>query len=210
MQKNGFTIIEVIVVFLLILGVTFFVLPKSLDNTRQASFISKWSAKYSEIEYMFSVITAQQDSMLKQQLQVAQTENDRKKILLESVKPYLRITSEVKDGYYQKYMNGTEVTACGRYFFNNFYQTENNEIIGLKWIAKKCEGNNVCGFISIDLNGKEPPNTWGHDIFAVNVYKSKIEPLGQGIDPDILKTDCSRFGFGLYCSYYYLIGGKFD
>lgn len=211
MQKQGFTIVEVVVVFLLILGVTFLILPTSLDNTRQARFISKWNEKYSEIEYMFSVISAQQDSELKEKFSKAQNNNDRKKILLETIKPYMRITTELKPkDYTQKYMNGTPVCACGRYYFNSFYNTSSNEIIGLKWITKNCENGTVCGLISIDLNGIDPPNTWGYDIFGVNVFKNKIEPFGKDIEPDVLKSDCSRFGYGLYCSYYYLMGGKFD
>lgn len=210
MRKNGFTIVEVVVVFLLILGVTFLILPRSLDTTRQARFVSKWSEKYSEMEYMFSVVSAQQDSRLKEKFSQAQDNNDRKKILLETIKPYLRITSEENSKYQPKYMNGSLVTSSGRYYFNSYYKTSSSEIVGLKWITKNCIGGTVCGIISIDLNGIDPPNIWGRDIFGINVLNTGIEPLGKGLESDILRNDCSKFGFGLYCSYYYLMGGKFD
>ena len=208
--RNGFTIIEVSVVFLLILAVTFFVLPKSLDNTRQAKLISKWTQRYSELQYMFSVIKAQQDSSLKEEFKKARDEDGKNEILLNTIKPYLRITSEVKSGYKQAYMNQTFVPEDSRYYFNKFYSTNAGDIIGLKWINEKCKEDEVCAIISMDINGEIPPNTWGYDVFGINVFKDKIEPLGKEANPDYLNIDCSKEGYGIYCSYYYLIGGKFD
>lgn len=211
MHKAGFTIIEVVVVFLLILGVTFFILPMSLDTTRQARFISKWSEKYSQLEYMFSVIKAQKDSEIQQGFDTAQTNDDRRKIILEQIKPYLRITSEVKsDDYHQYYMNGDAIGETGLYYFKNFYLTDADEVIGLKWIKEDCTDGNVCGIMSFDVNGINPPNTWGYDVYGINIMKDKIEPIGKNIDQDTLKKNCSKKSYGVYCSYYYLIGGKFD
>lgn len=194
MRKNGFTIIEVVVVFLLMLGVLFLVLPKSLDSTKQARFISKWSEKFSELEYMFSVLKIQKNDKLQDKM----------------IKPYLRITSEVKIPYRQKFMNGIEVTSQSKYYFDKFYFTSSNEVIGLKFVNPDCKDKDLCSIISIDVNGTNPPNKWGYDIFGINVFFDRIEPLGQDISFDDLKTDCSKYGSGLYCSYYYLIGGKFD
>ena len=194
MQKNGFTIIEVVVVFLLILAVTFFVFPKSLDNTRQAKLISKWTQKYSELQYMFSVINAQQDGEIQEK----------------TIKSYLRITSKVPSNYKQYYMNKQVVPSNSEYYFNEFYLTGSGEIVGLKLINEKCKTNVVCAIITFDVNGLNPPNTWGYDVFGINVFKEKIEPLGKDINSDFLKLDCSKKGSGVYCSYYYLIGGRFD
>ena len=211
MHKNGFTIIEVVVVFLLILGVTFLILPKSLNNTKQARFISKWTEKYSQLEYMFSVIKAQKVDEIKKDFIKAQNNNDRKNILLETIKPYLRITSEVNSLYYkQHYMSKELVQSTDKYYFVNFYKTDSNEIIGLKWIKSNCKNDEVCAIISFDINGLDSPNTWGYDIYGINLLNNKIEPLGKNVESDTLKNDCSKHGFGIYCSYYYLIGGAFD
>jgi len=210
MRKTGFTIIEVVVVFLLILGVTFLILPKSLDSTKQARFISKWNETYTKLEYMFSVISAQKDSEIKEKLTVANNDNARKKIILETIKPYLRITSEVKTPYTQYYMNGNEVMSTDNYHFDNFYFTSSNEIVGLKLINSNCKKKEICTLMTFDINGSEVPNKWGYDIFGINVLKNGIEPLGKDLDFESLKKDCSKYGFGLSCSYYYLIGGKFD
>lgn len=210
MSKRGFTIIEVVVVFLLMLGVVFLVLPKSLDTTRQARFISKWSEKLSELEYMFSVIKAQKDGEIKEQFNKTQNYNDEEKLLVETLKPYLRITSEVKTVYTPLFMDKTFATSGTQYYFDKFYFTSSNEILGIKLLNPDCENEEVCAIVLIDLNGIKPPNTWGYDVYGINVFPNKIEPFGKGIDPDILRRNCSRRGSGLYCSYYYLIGGRFD
>lgn len=211
MRKNGFTIIEVIAVFLLILGVTFFILPMSLDNTKQARLISKWTEVYSEMEYMFSVIKAQTDGYLEEQFKRAPDNKGRTELLLGVVRPYLRIKSGVATSdYSQSYMNKTPVRENDRYYFDNFYYTSSDQIVGLKWFTKNCKDETVCGVIAMDVNGITPPNTWGKDVFGINILKSSIEPIGKNMDQDVLKNDCSAYGNGIYCSYYYLIGGKFD
>lgn len=210
MRKNGFTIIEVVVVFLLMLGIAFFILPKSLDNTKQAKLISKWADDYSNVEYMFSVIKAQRDGEIKERLLEAKGDKDRNEIILDAVKPYLRITDKVGSDYKQYYMNNLAVNPGGRYYFDTFYFTAVNEIVGLKWLKTDCQSGDVCAVMNFDVNGLSKPNIWGFDIFGINILKDGIEPIGKSIDPDVLKDDCAKGGFGVYCSYYYLVGGKFD
>ena len=61
-----------------------------------------------------------------------------------------------------------------------------------------------------DVNGKKGPNVWGKDIFGLNIYNDKFEPIGKNEPINIQKQDCSKNGTGLFCSNYYLIGGHFD
>lgn len=211
MQKQGFTIIEVVVVFLIILGFAFFIIPKSMENTKQARMISKWIEKYSDLEYMFSAIKAQDDNKLKEDFAKAQDNDSMNQVLLDVIKPYLRITSKLNSADYQQfYMNKNKVNEGDGYYFKNLYLTSSDEIVGLKWDKKNCQNDEVCAVISFDLNGTTPPNSWGYDIFGINVLPNKIEPIGKNSDANILKSNCSKHGVGVYCSYYYLIGGKFD
>lgn len=209
-NKNGFTIIEVVIVFLLMLGITFFLLPKNLESTRQAKLVSKWSEKYNELEYMFSVIRAQKDSEIKKKFQTIENDKGKEKVLLEAIKPYLRISSEVKEPYKQYYMNKMDVPKMGRYYFDKYYYTSQNEILGLKLVNPECNQNEICAVMAFDINGINPPNTWGIDIYGINVLKNGIEPFGKNVDPESLKTNCSKNGSGVDCSYYYLMGGHFD
>jgi len=209
--RGGFTIIEVVVVFLIILGVTFFMLPKSLDNTKQARFISKWTQTYSEMEYMFSVIKTQQGSEIEKEFNNSKDININNCVIPELFKPYLRITSDLKNPKYnQSYMNMIPVTIGEHYYFSQYYLNDAKEIISLKWTTKNCKDNLLCAVMAFDVNGEDPPNTWGYDVFGINVFKDRIEPIGKNMDPNIIKNDCSKNGLGIYCSYYYLIGGRFD
>lgn len=210
MHKNGFTIVEVVMVFLLILGVAFFIVPKNLESTRQAKLISLWSEKYSQLEYTFSVIKAQKDSEMTEKLLGEHDNDGKEKVILDTIKPYMRITSEVTTPYKQYYMNGTEIIPRDKNHFDNCYLTSSGEIIGFKLVNSDCEKKEVCAIMSFDLNGDKGPNKWGYDIYGINVLKNGIEPLGKGIDSDMLRNNCTRYGSGLYCSYYYLIGGRFD
>lgn len=63
----------------------------------------------------------------------------------------------------------------------------------------------ICGAIFLDVNGVKSPNTWGRDIFYIEVQKDKIFPLGP--------SSCSNFGCdknsiswaaGLTCAEYVL------
>ena len=211
LMRKGFTIIEVVAVFLLILGVTFLILPKSLETTKQAKFISQWTEKYSELEYMFSVIKAQKDSEIKQKLSDAQDNEDRSQIVLNAIEPYLRVTTEINNSdYKQFYMDRTPVSKTDKYYFPKFFNSSSGEVIGVKWLREDCKASEVCAIMSFDVNGEDKPNTWGYDVFGVNVLESSIEPIGKGVDIDTLKNDCSRRGYGVYCSNFYLIGGRFD
>lgn len=211
MRKRGFTIIEVVAVFLLILGVTFFVLPMALDNTRQANYISQWRETYTEAQYVFSVINAQDGEELQKTLSKAPNDSIRSGIIVETIRPYLRIKNGVDNSLYRQfYMNKSAVLDNDKYFLDSFYHTDSGKIVGIKWIDAECDESSTCGIAVFDVNGILPPNTWGKDVFGVDILQHTIQPIGKGVPQSILKNDCSEFGHGLYCSYYYLIGGQFD
>ena len=214
-MRKGFTIIEVVFVFLLIFGVTFFVLPRALNTTKQARFISKWSESYSELEYIFFALKAQKDVEIYEEVKKAPTDGSREEIIVNIIKPYLRIKSETKpNGYEQNYMNHKPIEKKDKYAFSKFYMTESGEVVGINWLVPDCKKDIskdvVCGVVAMDLNGVAKPNTWGEDIFGINIYNDRIEPIGKDVDSVIVKNDCSKYGQGVYCSFYYLIGGRFD
>ena len=210
MQKNGFTIIEIVVVFFLMLGVIFLVYPRSVDSTRQARLISKWSQKVSELDYMFSVYRAQKDGDFGVKFSHAQSEDDKNKILVDIIRPYLRVTSQLKTVYLPVFMDKSIIPQDSKYYFKNYYLTASNEIIGIKFVNSDCSEKDVCFIMSFDINGSNPPNIWGYDIYGIDVYKDKIQPFGKTENQDLLKQNCSKMSSGVYCSYYYLIGGKFE
>lgn len=73
-------------------------------------------------------------------------------------------------------MNKTRVTNKSRYYFEDFYFSDNGMIVGIKDLAG--ENPNDPGFmIMFDINGILPPNTWGKDIYGVNIYGKRACPF---------------------------------
>lgn len=128
------------------------------------------------------------------------------------VKPYLRIQEEdaLKTKYKQYYMNGNKVNPKDQFYFDKLYNSNNGQIIGIKDI--KDEDIYHPGFLMLfDMNGLKGPNTWGKDIYGINIFvDGKITPIGSGWNIDDVKKDCSETGTGVSCSYYYRIGGEFN
>ncbi len=204
--------LEYSIALFVMLGVLLLIMPVSIENTRQANFISKWNEKFNRVEYMFSVINAHvTDDMIKS-INKAKTPQQREKFLLAIVKPYLRIgTYNIPVKHYKpRYMNGAKVYKGQRYYFDDFYFAENNTIVGIKDIKNE-KSDDTLFIMMFDMNGLLPPNRWGKDIFGVNIYDGgRIEPFGFDKSMDELKKDCSESGTGVSCSYYYKIGGGFD
>lgn len=212
MVKKHYWKLEYSIALFVMFGVILLIMPFSIENTRQANFISKWNETYNRIEYMFSVINAHiSDDMIKS-FNKADTPDEREKLLLTIVKPYLRInTANYPIRHYSpRYINGNRIYKGQRYFFDDFYFAENNTIVGIKDI-KSDKADDVFFLMMFDINGLLPPNRWGKDIYGVNIYDGgKIEPFGFDKSMDELKKDCSEAGTGINCSYYYKIGGGFD
>ena len=204
--------LEYSIALFVMFGVILLIMPFSIENTRQANFISKWNEKLNRVEYMFSVINAHiTDDMIKS-MNKAKTSQEREELLLTVVKPYLRVNTEnypIKH-YKPRYMNGARVYKGQTYYFNDFYFAENNTIIGFKDI-KTDKSSDIWFLMMFDINGLLPPNRWGKDIFGINIYDGgKIEPFGYDKSMEELRKDCSSSGTGVSCSYYYKIGGGFD
>lgn len=212
MGRKHYWKLEYSIALFVMLGIILLIMPVSIENSRQANFISKWNEKINRVEYMFTVINAHiTDDMIKG-MKKAKTKEEREKLLLTIIKPYMRIDIDgvpVKH-YHPKYMNGAKVYKGQTYYFNEFYFAENNTIVGIKDVLpKKADG--ISFIMMFDINGILPPNKWGRDIYGVNIYdEGKIEPFGFDKDMTELKKDCSNSGSGISCSYYYKIGGGFN
>lgn len=212
MGRKHYWKLEYSIALFVMLGIILLIMPVSIENSRQANFISKWNEKINRVEYMFTVINAHiTDDMIKG-MKKAKTKEEREKLLLTIIKPYMRIDIDgvpVKH-YHPRYMNGAKVYKGQTYYFNEFYFAENNTIVGIKDVLpKKADG--ISFIMMFDINGILPPNKWGRDIYGVNIYdEGKIEPFGFDKDMTELKKDCSNSGSGISCSYYYKIGGGFN
>jgi len=68
----------------------------------------------------------------------------------------------------------------------------------------------ICGLLEIDVNGYNPPNVFGKDMYSAYVFSDGIKPFGVQGDLWNLLNDCNPSGVGLYgygfsCSALYLM-----
>lgn len=193
MRRNGFTIVEVSILLVIFLIVAFLVAPLSLDDTKQAKNTSRWRVVQDDFANIFySVDTHQKDG------------NTSFESALNTI-----IKNEVKanvPSYKITYLNGT--FPSNSYRFSDYKQTFSNAVLAIK-LFDEPQGD-LKGVLMYDINGKASPNTWGKDVYGLNIYADRFEPFCRSESISYQKQDCSRNGSGLCCSNYYLIGGSFD
>lgn len=211
-MKKRFWKIEYSITVFVVFAVVLLLIPTSVISSRGAAYISKWNETFNKIDYMFTAMSAQADVDIVKGFHNAKTNEDRERLMISLVKPYLRIqeNDELTKRYVPHFMNGNRVNKNDFFYFDKMYETQSGTIVGIKDI--KDEDVFHPGFIMMfDMNGLKAPNTWGKDIYGVNIFvDGKITPIGSGWEIDDLKNDCSDRGSGVSCSYYYRIGGEFS
>lgn len=192
-MKKGFTIVEVSILFVIFLIVAFLVAPLSLDDTMQAKHTSRWRNVQQDFSNLFYTINSEDNKDAESFSTIVET----------------NIKSEIKEkipAYKITYLNGSFPTE--EYQFKDFYLTYSNATISTKFF--ETPDDNQFGILMYDVNGNKGPNTWGKDIFGLNLYNNGFEPIGKRESVKVQKQDCSKNGRGIFCSNYYLIGGSFD
>ena len=110
-----------------------------------------------------------------------------------------------------KYMSETKCPFAfiiRKGLFDDYKLTHSNSTLAYKLFDKPQNG--VMGMLMYDVNGQVGPNTWGKDVFGLNIYQDRFEPFCKNDTIAIQKQECSKEGTGLCCSNYYLIGGNFN
>ncbi len=212
-MKKAFTLIEIIIVFMLILIVSALVIPLVLNDSKTIQDVSKWRHSYDDILYAFQSMDLNNDDTYKtlvhSKITSASNTSEIEDIILDEFRPYLRIEDRFYDKKYSpRYLNSEKVKEGQYYHFDKLFKTQNGQIIGIKWLKELYDNSSMIALM-IDTNGEDAPNVWGKDLFGINIYKDKIEPFGKDISSDEVDMDCSKKGRGVYCSYKYLIGAQF-
>ena len=193
MEKHGFTIVEVSILFVIFMIVAFLVAPLSLDDTRQAKNTSIWKSVQNDFTNIFySINTNKEDNGV-----------EFKDYFLNVISNNYKNDSK---SYRINFMNGT--FPSNTYRFGDYKNTYSNSTIAVKMFDTPQD--DMYGILMYDVNGKTGPNVWGKDVFGMNIYKDRFEPFCKSDSISKQKQDCSKNGTGLCCSSYYLIGGSFD
>lgn len=210
MGKKRFWKLQYSVTIFVIIGILLMIAPVSIESSRQAFFITRWKETYSKMEYVFQVIkTHISDDMIKN-FNTAKTSEEKEQIVLMLLKPYLRLTpAKNLKHYHISYMNNSRVNKNDYWAFKEYYYSDNGVLVGIKDLNRK-RAEEPIFIMMFDVNGMLPPNTWGKDVFGIVAYDERNVAIGAEEPMDSLPQDCSKKGSGLYCSYYYLIGGEFE
>lgn len=213
MKTKAFTVVEVGIVFALILIVSALVIPLVVDDSKKVHEISAWRHTYDDVSYAFQSMfinnSEEYQKALASKIKNADSSEEIENLILNEFKPYLRVESSFDSKKYKpRYLNSERVREGQYYYFNRFYKTQNDTIIGIKWLGELYDKSSILALM-FDINGEAAPNMWGKDIFGVNVYKDKLEPFGKDIPPYEVSKDCSKKGRGVYCSYSYLTDAQF-
>ena len=188
-MKKAFTLLEVSVLFFIFIVIAFIVVPISIDDTNQVKNIAEWKSFNAHFMNLFTGAKLDND--------IVQFEN--------VIRSSMQMSQEKIKPYKMHYMN--HGAPDNNFIFDNLYKINSDKIIGFKWYKGK--NDSQYGLIMYDTNGKNLPNTWGKDIFGFSITKDQLIPLCQNESLEIMRSDCSKFGRGVCCSYYYVIGGDF-
>lgn len=197
-MKDGFTLIEVSILFIIFLVVAVLIVPLSVDDVMLAKNVEKW--KQSQLNFSEIAVSMMGSENYKSGKMLSS--QDFMAALVKSY-PLKKVVN-----YKIKYLNGD--IAEGDYSFSEIYMTNNGAGIGFHWLNNDSRAGSdvVLAKLMYDVNGKSGPNVWGRDIFGFDVYKDRLVPFGTDLDEISLEVDCSRQGTGVACSAQYLKGYK--
>lgn len=213
-KYKAFTLPEIFLVLAIIIATAAFVVPGLIEDNKKLETISNWKNTFQNVEYVFSVLQVQASQVDNMAFQKANTDREKEVVLYELLKPYLRMEKEISNNDYKTfYLNGVPIKIDDYYYMTNFHSTNSGKVVGLKWLntPEKIQDKFPVAMMLIDLNGLKKPNRWGYDIFGVNIFTDRVEPIGKSDDDFYVKSDCSKKGKGISCSYYYyMYGGQLN
>ena len=210
MKKLVSKLLNVLLVFTILVVIAAVVVPFHLMNLEQAHRIAKWKSEYEELIYSFNLA-----NMYDGKLVPKQTENGKiltEDYLYKNLKPYFNLADDnfsVVSKYRYKQMNGKRVSKSSDFYFDKFMFAKNGAMLSVKRNVGAASEDDALFYMFVDINGTQKPNKIGQDIFFLNIFKDRVSAVGYGKDNINLKTDCSPIGSGIYCSAYYLLGGRF-
>lgn len=197
-MKDGFTLIEVSILFIIFITVAILIVPLSVDDVILSKNIDRW--KQSQLGFSTIPISMMNSNNYKSEKPL--NVQDFMSAIVKAY-PLKKVVN-----YKVKYLNGDY--PADDYCFPQMYLTNNGATIAFKWLDKNSvtEPDAILGKLMYDVNGKSGPNVWGKDIFGFDVYKDKLMPFGSDLEELAVEFDCTRQGTGLACSYVYLKGAQ--
>ncbi len=211
MKNFPISIFHIIFSFSILIILILILFPFNLINLEQAQRVAQWKSVYENLKYSFDLVMLHENSIIPNQNEADKVITDEYIIL--RLLPYFNGDSDRFINPYKfryKRLNGSHVVKNSHLYFENFIELKNNILISIKTNPEYGKNKKEPPYIMfIDINSKQKPNRIGQDIFFINIFNDKITPMGEGKSHASLKGNCSPIGNGIYCSKYYLLGGRF-
>lgn len=215
-KKLFLSFAEIVVIVFITIVIFCIFLGKTFGISQQSDIIYNWKKALASAQYSYNVILLTQKNKLLETMQEESTK--RNTTILNIFKDTLNTDTVVKidaqkpfKNYKYRFLNGKQVPIESKYYASNFtYSPDGRIMVGLNWMNQDCfETEDLCGVLVFDMNGVNPPNRFGLDVFGVNIYKDRLEPFGTGLSYEENQRNCRRLETGVTCSRFYLMGGQF-
>lgn len=210
-KLRAFNMVEIMIVVCLLATTVMLCLPIIFNNSKEAKIISGWKRIYAEMESNFEVFSVSDAEVIETicKSNISQKEPEIFKVM----SPYLNVdlskNPKALKSYRYKFKNGAHISGQSVVFTRHFSYQENGNVVGFRWLDCACTDKKPCAAVIFDMNGVSKPNRIGDDVFALYIYRNRIEAFGAEYTNEELKKSCIRHSNGLNCSEYYLRGGKF-
>ena len=125
-MKKRFWKIEYSITIFVVFAIILLLIPTSFISSKEATYISKWNETFNKIDYTFTAMSAQADADIVKSLHRAKTNEERERLMIQLIKPYLRIHNqdEITKKYIPHYMNGNKVNKKDLFYFEKVYDKD--------------------------------------------------------------------------------------
>ncbi|MBP3925049.1 type II secretion system protein [bacterium] len=210
-SKAAFTLAEVLITLGIIGVVAAMTLPSLIQKHQERVTVNKVKKFYSVMSQAQLLAIKDHGYLDEWDVPDGTTKESAEKFM-SYLKPYLKIARDCGTSagcleYSQttvKYLNGTPRNL--NYDTNNKYYKlilNDGTYMWLRTVTgaycANPESKESCATVWIDVNGKNPPNTIGRDIFNFGINKNNVRPTGNN-------GDCRLNGAGWSCAEYVLQG----
>lgn len=225
-KKFGFTLAEVLITLGIIGVVAAITMQVLITKSNEAGFKAAWKKTYSVFSNATNKIMQENGgSMVDLTCEETANSPDCMRIKYEE---YVNVLKSCKDyqpwgkcfhplsgNYYDtvKLLDGSSHIYMNTYPFSCSGSSgmilKDGTLVLINYQDRNCQSGpganvegltNVCGWITVDVNGFKAPNTIGKDIFIMLTLKNGLKPAGVGT----LSGTCIPTGDGRGCSAKYL------
>lgn len=221
-QFMAFTLAEVLITLAIIGIVAALTIPSLMANYQKTQYVAGLKKAYAEITEALKLMAS--DHGCPDNLKCTNLFNNNSNALGNEVKKYFKLAKDCGSTYnandestkcfsdtYRTKIDGSGDIYNSGEEFDGSYNFITADGFAISLTSDNCDSsngsgpnrnmNNICGFITIDVNGAKGPNNVGRDIFSYLITNGKgpaLYPSGGSENPDGGWADLS--GTPQYCT----------